>query len=298
MDVFHTQIQKAQQNDDCFLFIPRDVVDDGQVVDILQTEYFLQFQGNDRQRIGVVALTGIQYAGDAANIAQRQFGVFILCTAGSQDNRILRQGFGKFCIVITGFHSAVTARHDNEFFDSTGFYGINDFIRQCQYLSMGEAADDLTGFDLLRCGTLFCMFDDFGEILFFADIPCNMLTAGITCRTCGVHAVLVAVLWRDDAVCCHQDRTAEGFEFLFLLPPCVAVVAKEMVIFLEGGIIMGRQHFGMGIDIHATVLTLFQQHFQITQVVTGNQNTGACANTNVDFSDLRVAVRGSVCSVQ
>lgn len=36
----------------------------------------------------------------------------------------------------------------------------------------------------------------------------------------------------------------------------------------------------MGINIHAGSLCLLQQHFQIPQVVTGNQNTGICPNAN------------------
>ena len=38
----------------------RQVVDDRQIVDIIETEYFLQFQGNHSQRVGIVTLSGIK----------------------------------------------------------------------------------------------------------------------------------------------------------------------------------------------------------------------------------------------
>ena len=63
MDVLHTQVQQGQQDDDSFLFVPGNVEDQGQFVDIFQTEDFLQFQGDQSQGVGVVALTGIQYPG-------------------------------------------------------------------------------------------------------------------------------------------------------------------------------------------------------------------------------------------
>ena len=36
MDILHAKIQKRQQNDDSLLLIPRNVVGDGQVVDIVE----------------------------------------------------------------------------------------------------------------------------------------------------------------------------------------------------------------------------------------------------------------------
>lgn len=43
MDILHTKIQKRQQDDDRLLLIPCNVVDDGQVVDIIQPKNFLEF---------------------------------------------------------------------------------------------------------------------------------------------------------------------------------------------------------------------------------------------------------------
>ena len=41
MDIFNTQIQKRQKHDDRFLLIPCDIVDDGQIVDVIKSENFL-----------------------------------------------------------------------------------------------------------------------------------------------------------------------------------------------------------------------------------------------------------------
>src|SRR5574344_2269978 len=76
MDILHAKRQKRQQNDDSLLLIPRNVVGDGQVVDIVQTENFLELQSNDSQRIRIIALPGVQNTRNAVDVAQRQFVVF------------------------------------------------------------------------------------------------------------------------------------------------------------------------------------------------------------------------------
>ena len=59
MYVLHPQVQQGQKHYNGFLLIPGDIVDNGQLIDILQAKGFLQLQGNQGQRIGVVALIGI-----------------------------------------------------------------------------------------------------------------------------------------------------------------------------------------------------------------------------------------------
>ena len=57
---------------------------------------------------------------------------------------------------------------------------------------------------------------------------------------------------------------------------------------------MCRQHFRMGINVDACISSLFQKHFQITQVVSGNKNRGIVSDTKLNFCDLRVAIGRSV----
>ena len=89
MDVLHTQVQQGQENDNSLLFIPGNVVHDGQLVHIVQAEDFLQFQGNQSQGVGVVALAGIQYTGNTADVTQVQFVISVFGAASGQDDGIL-----------------------------------------------------------------------------------------------------------------------------------------------------------------------------------------------------------------
>ncbi len=57
---------------------------------------------------------------------------------------------------------------------------------------------------------------------------------------------------------------------------------------------MSRQHFGMRVNIDASVHSLLQQHFEIAQIVAGDEDTWAGADTESDGGDLRIAVSGSV----
>ena len=66
----------------------------------------------------------------------------------------------------------------------------------------------------------------------------------------------------------------EGLKFLLLVPPGVSVIAGEMGILFKSRIVMGRKHLGMGIYVHAGAFGLLQEHFQIPQVVAGDQDTG------------------------
>ena len=76
MNVLHAEGEKRQEHQNGFLFVPGYVVDDRQIVNILQPEDFFQLQRDHRQRIAVVALSGIENAGDAADIAEIELIVF------------------------------------------------------------------------------------------------------------------------------------------------------------------------------------------------------------------------------
>ena len=70
MDILDSERQQRQQHQHGFLFIPGDIVNDRKIVDVIQTEDFLQLQCNDGNGIRVVTLSGIQYARDTVNIAE------------------------------------------------------------------------------------------------------------------------------------------------------------------------------------------------------------------------------------
>ena len=67
-----------------------------------------------------------------------------------------------------------------------------------------------------------------------------------------------------------------------------------MFIFFERRIVVCRQHFGVGVNIDAGVHGLLEQHLEVAQIMTGDENTRAGADTEIDGGDLRIAVSGSI----
>ena len=131
---------------------------------------------------------------------------------------------------------------------------------------MGKAAYDLPLLQFLGRLALPGQLDEGSEILpalLFFDVD----TTGEAHGPRGEKAGLVAVLRRHNTVGSHEDGAIEGFKFFLLFPPGIAIVACKMPVLLELGIVMGRQHFPMGVDLHPGALRLLQQHFQITQVM-------------------------------
>ena len=57
---------------------------------------------------------------------------------------------------------------------------------------------------------------------------------------------------------------------------------------------MRRQHFGVCVNIDASVRGLLEQHLEVTQIVAGDENARAGADTEIDGGDLRIAVSGSI----
>ena len=84
----------------------------------------------------------------------------------------------------------------------------------------------------------------------------------------------------------------------FLFPPGVAIVAGKVGVFLEERIVVGRQHFRVGVYIHAGALGLIQQHFQVLQVMAGNQDTRVIAYADIHGGDFRIAVSTGVGTIQ
>ena len=125
-----------------------------------------------------------------------------------------------------------------------------------------------------------------------------MPAAGVAGHTGGEQAARVACLGRHDAVGGHQDGAVKAVKLFLLLPPGVAVVAREVLIAFEEGVVLGGQHLGVGIYIHALTSGLLQQHLQILQVVAGDQDAGPVSHANVYTGDLGVAVGGGIGLIQ
>ena len=117
-----------------------------------------------------------------------------------------------------------------------------------------------------------------------------MFTSRISHSSCRIDPVFVAVLWRNNTVCSHHDRTMKTLKLFFLFPPCISIVSDKVRIFLEGRVVMCRKHLRMCVNIHTCPLCLFQKHLQITKIMPGNKDSWIFANPNVDFCDLRISI--------
>ena len=218
VDVFHAQVEQGQQDNHRLLLIPGDVIDDGQVIDVVQAEDLLELEGDDSQGVGVVALARVQHPGDAVDIAQLQLIILVLGASGGEDYRVLGQGLGELGVVIAALGPAVAASHDHELADGTALDGFHHLVGQSQHLVVGKAAHQ---------GALFQLNGE-GQRLAWAiraENPCvpggrpRCGAAGKAHCPGGIEPVLVAVLGgtrqlvvsrmgprkaSNSSFCCHQ----------------------------------------------------------------------------------------------
>ena len=100
------------------------------------------------------------------------------------------------------------------------------------------------------------MFNYDRKVLYLSNHAGDMGTTWISSGTGGIKAVFVVILGWHNAVGRHEDRPMKRGKFLFLFPPCIALVAPKIRVFFEGRIVVGGQHFTMGIDIYTGALGL------------------------------------------
>ena len=290
MDVLDAEVQQGEQDDDGLLLVPGDIVGNRQLIDIVEAEDLFELQSNQREAVAVVALASVEHARDAADVAKVELDVLVLRAACRQDDRILRQRLCELCIVVAALHAAVAARHDDELLDGTALDGLDDLVRKREDLLMREAADNRSLLELFRCRALLCHLDDGREVLRAIGFRLDVRATREADRTRREDTRLVALFRRHEAVRRQQHRAAKCLEFLFLLPPGVAVVAREVVVFLEERIVMRWQHLAVRVDIDARALRLLQEHFEVSEVMAGNQDGRILADAEIDLRDLGVAV--------
>ena len=154
---------------------------------------------------------------------------------------------------------------------------------------MREAADNRSLLELFRCRALLRHLDDGREVLRAIGFRLDVRATREADRTRREDTRLVALFRRHEAVR-QQHRAAKCLEFLFLLPPGVAVVAREVVVFLEERIVMRWQHLAVRVDIDARALRLLQEHFEVSEVMAGDEDRRILAHADVDLRDLWIAV--------
>ena len=134
---------------------------------------------------------------------------------------------------------------------------------------MGEAADNLSMFNLGRRRTGFSLGNDLGEIMSSLRVRFNMSCSGHIDHSQSIDTIHVGriLTWGHYAVGCKDEATVERLELINLLPPRIPIVTGEMRIFSEERIILTRQHLRMGIDIHSGSCRLLQKFLQVVKVM-------------------------------
>jgi len=123
---------------------------------------------------------------------------------------------------------------------------------------VGKSADNASRFNSSGAGKVFAS-SIISEKSFLPFHRLQYACIRETCRTCCKYPSSdLFAPWRNNTVCSKQNRPVEGLKFFHLLPPCVSVVAHEIVILFESRIVVGRKHFAMGVYIHACSFCLLQ----------------------------------------
>ena len=58
VDVLHAEVEQSEENDDGLLLVPRDIVGNRKIVDVIQAEHLFELQCDQCERVGIVALAG------------------------------------------------------------------------------------------------------------------------------------------------------------------------------------------------------------------------------------------------
>ncbi len=157
---------------------------------------------------------------------------------------------------------------------------------------VGKSSNDVSLLQRFRSLALLGESYHLGEVLASVGIRRNMLPAWIACRIGCEDTIVVAgrCRRRHDAIGSEDDRAVEVRELLTLFPPGISIVAYQVGIFLQSWIVVRRQHFSVGVNIHAAVLSLFEQLFNVAEVVSGYQDARTLADANVHGGNFWLSI--------
>jgi hypothetical protein len=196
--------------------------------------------------------------------------------------------------------ATVATAHDHKLADGTGFDGLDHLVGKGKNLVVAETTDDAAVFDGARGLAGEGHFDDFGEIFMTIGVGHDVFPTGIAGGIGGEHAILVGGVGegRHDAVGGEENGAIEGGELFALLPPSVAVVADEVLVLLECRVIVGGKHLAVGVNIDAFAFGLFEQHFEVLEIVAADEDAGTAAAFNRHFGHFGVPVGAGVGGVK
>jgi len=114
----------------------------------------------------------------------------------------------------------------------------------------------------------------------------------------GENPVEVGFLRFLDAVGGHQDGAREGIEFLPLILPGPAVIARQVRVLFQAGVGQRRQHLAVGVHADSRPRSLLQQGVKVLQIVARHQDGLALERVDAHPGGLGVAVRARVGRIQ
>src|SRR3712207_3095408 len=161
---------------------------------------------------------------------------------------------------------------------------------------MAKTTYYLALFYLRGCLTLLGQSYDLTEILMAIGAGRNMLPPGETRGVGRKYTVFVRGLgrWRHDTIGRKDDRTVESGKLLTLFPPRVTIVTHQMAILFQLRIIVGRQHFAMGINIYSGTFGLYEQVLYILKIMARNEYAGVLAHADVYLRYLGITISARI----
>ena len=278
-DVLDAEREQGEQNDNGFLFEPAENQRQRQIIDAA-VELLGQRQRQLDRRIAVVALTDVDQARDAVDVAELLFVEAVFAASERQDNAVLRGAGGEFLVIAALALVAVAAADQEEMLD----IALPDLVDHCRggrhQCIATEADSDLVRYFVVReTGLGFCASDDFAEILALNVLHTGPADDAARKDTLGV----LADIRVDQAVRSHHDGAGESGKFALLVLPGTAVIANQMLELVEFRVTVRGQHFAIGVDVDAGAFGLLKNGFEVAEVVAGNKNGLASDRFDVHF---------------
>ena len=138
----HTQVEQRQKNRHGLLLVPRQHERKRQVIDAA-LEGIRSRARNLESRVGVVALSEVEQARQAANLAEVQLVEAVLSAGKSQNEAIIWHGFGELGVVVPSRTRAVAAANQEEVPNGARLHGIHHCAGHTQHGIVAKANRDL-----------------------------------------------------------------------------------------------------------------------------------------------------------
>lgn len=300
VDPLDAQVEQGEQDADGLLLVPGEHHGQRQVVHAA-LERLSQSQRNLDGAVGVIALSHVKQARNAADIAKVKVVETVLAARQGQDDGAGRRQLGEVGVVAALLAHAVAARKQDEALDVSGLDRVDDGRSNAHDGIVAKAGGDAgaavdagKGSILIPAAQLKRLVDQGGEVLGAVFASLDDVRAGEAHRARGEDAVGIGGVGLHQAVGGPQNGRGKVRELPALVVPGSAVVALQMGVLAQLGIGVGGKHLAVSVDVDAAALGLLQQLLQVVQVVASHHDEGACLDFKLHRRRCRLAVGGDV----